>query len=731
MATIKTAIQVYDGMTGPFQSINRAMSIVINSFESLQNASSNAIDTSSIQAARQELAHAETAFNDIERGIREADAAQNQLNDDIRNGQSAADGLVGKIKGIVGAYLGIQGIKKGAGIISDWLGSADVINTAENQLAVVMSNMGAAQSEFESLKEKAAQVESKTTYGAESLLAGAGELATYLQSGKAIEAMMDTMANYAAGMGGINVDDRGMVEYATQLGKALDGQFDGLRKKGFDVSEAQKKILENGTEMERVAVIVDIIGESWDGLAEALANTPQGQIVQMANNFDGIKQKVGNEVYPAVVKFFNTINSNMPTIEALMFGFAYAATVVMDVLGGIINVAGAVVGFFVDNWSMIEPVILGSIAALIVYNATMGIAWLTTMKDIAAKIWRTAVSWAETAAILALIVAQEGLNAALYACPITWILIGVIALIAIFYAAVAAVNHFAGESYSATGMIAGAFAVLGAVIYNLVAYWWNMFSSFFEFIVNAADNRTYAIKRLFANLTNNVLDMGIAMTSGWDNVATNIANAFVWAVNIAISSINGLIDALNSIPGFDIGKWGLLSKTDSFTGTLRNVKANINDWVGEAPATYWEAPKMEMKNVRGAWDTGYNWGANLFGGKDTAEDQIKTNIDGIFDNAKKGFDGDALKNIDKSGGKTAENTAKMAKSIDASQEDLKYLRDLAEQEVVNRFTTAEIKVDMSGMQNNINSELDLDGVVAHLEDAIYEKMSIAAEGDHL
>ncbi|GAB6107714.1 hypothetical protein [Fusibacter bizertensis] len=81
-------------------------------------------------------------------------------------------------------------------------------------------------------------------------------------------------------------------------------------------------------------------------------------------------------------------------------------------------------------------------------------------------------------------------------------------------------------------------------------------------------------------------------------------------------------------------------------------------------------------------------------------------------------------------GDTAANTGEMKDSMKASAEDLKYMRDIAEQEVINRFTTAEIKVDMP-VNANINSNMDLDGVVAHLEQKVYETMNIAAEGVNL
>lgn len=90
MATIKSAIQIYDGMSPALRSMNTAMNVVLNSFHALQTASGKAIDTNSIQMAREELAKAESTFNQIEEEIKNADLAQQQFNQDIRGGQIAA-----------------------------------------------------------------------------------------------------------------------------------------------------------------------------------------------------------------------------------------------------------------------------------------------------------------------------------------------------------------------------------------------------------------------------------------------------------------------------------------------------------------------------------------------------------------------------------------------------------------------------------------------------------------
>ena len=142
MATIRSALSLYDGMTGPLQSIHKALNIVLNSFEAVQNASGNVIDSSAIQEAREELARAGSQLDEIQDNIRDAERAQDQFNDRVRDGANAADDLGGKLKGILATVISIAGVKSALGWVKENLGLADTQRNAENQLRAVLANMG-------------------------------------------------------------------------------------------------------------------------------------------------------------------------------------------------------------------------------------------------------------------------------------------------------------------------------------------------------------------------------------------------------------------------------------------------------------------------------------------------------------------------------------------------------------------------------------------------------------
>lgn len=764
MATIRTSIQIFDGMSPAFKSMNNAMNIVINSFDSLQRESSHAIDTASIQTARNELAKAETAFNGIEKQIQDTKGRQDGLNKSIKNGSSNADGLWRKLKGIAAAYVGIQAlgsIIKASDDLTQTTARLDLIKDKTHSIKQLQDQI------FQSAQNsRAGYAETANLVGRIGMNAGSAfknnnEMIKFAEvlnqkfiiAGASTEEMNSAILQLTQGLGSgvlrgeeLNAVFESAPNIIQSIADYLDVDIGKIRQMASDgeltADVVKNSLLGAAKETQETFNKMPItFAQAWTMFKnEALmAFQPFLQQLNGIVNSDAFARLKDNAIYalkniasvarqafativevfsdPAVITVINYIVTNIGMmVQAMLWA---------------IGIAAQVASVIVSNWSWIAPIVWGIVAALVVYNSTMGIAWLTTLKDIAAKALHAAQSWLETAALIALTIAQDGLNAALMACPITWIIIAIIILIALFYAAVAAVNHFAGTSLNATGMIVGALFALGAFLYNQVAFWWNIIASFIEFFVNVWKHPVYSGKKALANIATAGIDMAISMTSGVDDMATAIANAFIWAANKAIDGINWIIEALNKLPGVDIDTFDNIGKIESFTSSLKDAKSAINKWAGEKPDNYWEAPKMETKNIGESYNNGYAWGSNLANGFgdmfDNTFDPTKDMKDILGNSGLDGVGGSALGDIADGTKDTAGNTAKMAKKMDASSEDLKYLRDIAEREAINRFTTAEIKVEMTN-NNNINKDMDLDGVVDHLKTKIEEQMAISAEG---
>ncbi|MFY0521312.1 tape measure protein [Lysinibacillus sp. UGB7] len=750
MATIRTAIQIQDRLSQPMRAMHNAVSMMVNQMEAMHTASGSMMDTSSIEIARRELASAANEFNRMEDEVRNAGDAQRGFNNNIRDGTTAADGLLSKIIGIAAAYLSFQTGKNIVALSDEMINTqarlelmngtyhknAEAAGSINNMLMTTaeLQDMifDSAQRTFTSYQSTADMVgklgmqASKAFNNTSEIVAFAEQInKTFSIAGTSAEGISSVMLQLTQAMaaGKLQGEELNAVLDNAQpivaniqryLEEALNIDASNVKKlasEGVITADIIKKAMFYAAEETNAAF--NKMPTTWSGIWTVMTDralrafTPILQKINDVANSDRIKQMMDN----SIVAFEN---------------LATVAVIAMNIL-----ISGG--SFIYDNWSLIAPVIgtvsavLGTYAtALLVVKAAQVVTTIWTGLQTLAMGLLTATTWANVSATFAATGAMWGLNAAMMANPVFIIIMAIIVLIGIIYLAVAAINYFTGSSVSATGIIAGAFMALGTHIYNVIAYLWNIFAAIAEFFVNVWSHPMYSVKKLFYNLASNVLDQTIAMSSGWDKFATGFANAMIDAVNKAIQAWNWLIDLLPTdiAAKIGLGKGTEFSHRTSITSDLKGVKAGLKNWVGEAPADYWEAPKMEMKSLGAAWDTGKNWGADLVNrdkNKSSAFDQK------AIEDAMKNALGDKLDKANQNGDKTAKNTAKAAKSLEGAGEDLKYMRDLAEREAINRYTTAEINIDARS-ENHINNELDIDGVIDRFAEKAEETAAMLAEG---
>lgn len=380
-----------------------------------------------------------------------------------------------------------------------------------------------------------------------------------------------------------------------------------------------------------------------------------------------------------------TAISNMASSDAAM-AFADNAVMAVQVFSaavlGIINNAEYLYGVFDKYDNFIVPV-------LFMLAAAMAATKLQTVLATGAAGAHTVASWAETTALIALTFAQEGatagftaLNTAMGLSPVTWMALAVIALVGAFYLAVAAVNEFTGANISATGLIAAGFMAMGAIIYNVFASQWNFILSFAEFLGNVFVDPVTATYNLFANIWNGIVDL----------------------VGVAVENIIGMIA---EIPG--------ISKVVDIDTNFR-------------AADY----KMDLKQIDGGFDlSGYRAGLLDVGNE----------ADWAYNAAANWSFGDMLPGVDPVSGagelsgikdgidNVAGNTKAIKDAMDIVDEDLKFYRDMAAQEVINRYTTARVDIKVEN-QNNIASDVDADGMITHLIDQLGEAMDAGGEAVH-
>lgn len=424
----------------------------------------------------------------------------------------------------------------------------------------------------------------------------------------------------------------------------------------------------------------------------------------MPMTFADAWNRIKNGATKAFRPLIETVNKSINTegfasfVNTLIVGF----NLLSEAASSLISVISKVASFLANNWSIIEPLLWGTIDAVVAYNAAMGIAWLTTLKNIVVKIKHAAASWLETTAIFAMIVAQDGLNAALAACPLTWIITGIIILIAVFYAAVGAVNKFAGASISATGIIVGAFAVAGAFIFNL-----------FIGAINAMIQLLWTgFVEPYIGIIEWVLNVA---KGGFDSfggaVANLIGNIISWFLSLG-KVVTKIIDAIFG--------------TD-WTSGLSSLQDNVLSWGKSEKAITLErnAPTIDKRIKYGsAWDTGYEWGKKtedeLTGFTDYLKEGNLTDKDKGFDLSKFGTSNNPL---------TVEGTGVDGSvGVDMADEDLQYLRDIAQRDYINKFSTATLAPNITVQFGDIHETADADAVRGRIEKILREEIATAAEG---
>ena len=732
MATISGIIQIQDRMTPAFRSMNNAMNICISSFQSLQQVSGNAVDISSLQAAQRELNNAEIAINQIEQNINQARHEQNNFNNTVRDGQAPMDGLINKVKILVGTYLGLSAVKNilnQSDELAQTTARLNLINdglqtTADLQKLIFQS----AQNSRGAYKDVAANVArlgtvAKDAFGSTREVVLFSELLNkqFKIAGSTQEEMaaVSLQLSQALGSGVLRGDELNSVfEQAPTIIQSIADYLDvPIGKIRSMASEGE--------------ITADIVKKAMFASADSINE----KFEQMPKTFGDIATDIKNRslmaFQPALVKLNELANSEQVSqfANAIINTFVIVSVVLMNVF----NAASNVYSFFADNWSIISPIIYGIVAALTAYLIVMGLVNLsnlastisTGMVSLAADIYAASLARQADASFTAM-VTQYGLNAALLACPVTWIVLAIIAIIASLYVVVAVINKVKGTSISATGIIAGVFSALGALIFNLIALLWNKFAAFAEFLLNVFTNPVYSIKALFVNLADAVLGILESMTSGFDNFATNLANAVISGVNIAIRALNWFIEAINKLPGLNLSTVSEFGKVSSITSSIKSARSSLQNWLGEAPENYKSIPKMDYKNIGEAWTWGYNKGADF-------EDGLGNMFDNFFNTDPFDYSdmyNDMLNNLEDIAGNTGDtagNTGKMKDSLDITDEDLKYLRDFAEREAINKHTQVKIDVSVEN-NNNINSELDLDGIVDSITNRVAEGITMTAEG---
>ena len=420
--------------------------------------------------------------------------------------------------------------------------------------------------------------------------------------------------------------------------------------------------------------------DSAPGIARAIEQymgVAEGSIKEYAAEGKVTAQVVKNAL-------FSVADETNAKFESMPMTWAQVWTMMSNIALQALEPVLTFINWLANNIEIIGPLVLGVAAALAVYLiATKGVAAAT-------KVW-TAV--------------QTAFNAVMALNPVFLIIMGIILLIALIYAVVAAVNRVTGASTSATGIICGAVLVLAAIISNTVI---GLLNAIIQFIWSIFVEPFLGIIEWILNVCNG------GFNSFGDAVANLIGNIISWFLSLG-KVVTKIIDAIFG--------------TD-WTGGLNALQDKVLAWgKNENSITLdREAPTIDHRFEYGdAWSKGYDFGDAWSKGYDFGAG-VENKIGGMFNMGDGGgFD---MSSMMGDVGSIAGDTGSIADSLSVTDEELEYLRDIAERDAINRFTTAEVKIDMTGMTNKIDGSADIDGIITELTDGFTEALVTAAEGVH-
>lgn len=678
-----------------------------------QNSLNQAMQNMDVSAANDAYLRLSQTVGNTERYIRDNVDEQGRFNQEISAGTQQANELTNTIKRAVAAYVSIQTVGKALNISDELVQTTsrlNMMNDGVQTTAELVNMVYAAAQDARGSFSQMADVVARFGNNAKDAFSSSEEVVAFADliqkqmtiAGASTQeaANAELQLSQALGSGVLRGDELNSIfEQAPNLIQNIADYLD----------VPIGKIREMAADGELSADVVKAaIFSAADDINSKFNEMPMtwGQMWQSMQNTALI-------AFQPVLQRLNDL-ANSEAFQTFIQGAIEAMATLANILLNVFEVAASVGAFIGDNWSIIAPIIYGVIAALGAYLAIMGIVNAITAISAAIDATKAAADALAAGQTFLWTVQQYGLNAALAACPITWIIVLIIALIAIIFAVCNAIAKMTGIANSGFGVITGGV---------------NVVIQFFKNLGLTVANIALGIGNAIAALASN-------MMTAFHNAICNVQSWFYNLLSTALSVIEGICAALNKLPFVEFDYSGISSAADDYAAKASEAAGNKEDYQSISDAfnegfttfdAFQDGWASDAFNAGAAWGDGIadkvsNFSlSDVFGQTDIPN--VSDYTSGFNDAIANSGVGDSIGNID-------DNTGKIKDSLEVSEEDLKYLRDIAEQEAINRFTTAEINVDMSGMQNTVNSGDDIDGFMTKLTDSVNEAVDNMTEGVH-
>lgn len=656
------------------------------------------------------------ATNSIDKASSAADNVSNRFTE----AEGATSRLTQKVTGLVAAFISLATLKKGMEI-------SDTYTNINSKLSLITQNARQLKSLQNDIFAAAYRARGSYTDMADTV-AKLGIIAgSQFGSNQNIVKFTETMQKMFK-IGGTPVANQAgamlQLQQAIGLGRLQGQDLRILAEDAPLVETAIAKYMGKSTgEVKKLGTEGKITSQVLINSILQYSGTVDQQMGKMKYTWGDYWNEIKNGAYQAFGGTFGNESKLLGSqnfknmINGIISSFYALAAVANGVMTGIAKIGG----FVAQNWSIIRPIVLGAAAALgfyttalLVHNVIQGIT--NTLHGIATiQLYRSAealIACAASADIAAGseealavaqakdIVAQASFNTALWACPITWVVAGIIAAVAAVYLVVAIINKVTGQTISATGVIVGCLSVVWAFIKNL----WFAIVDFFTGVWDAAKALIHNLEIAFPNL--------------WANLQTG----FLGFVNIILSGVKAVADAINRIPGMKMDTSGLANKINSNTSKMTALQKNKGKYEDIGAAF---KKGIGTNNVfqsgwaTSAYNSGYKTGQGI-------ASKIKNlgKLPSTPALPKASSLGASSKPV-KVKGTGADGSVK----VNIADQDLQYLRDLAEKQYVNKFSIAVLSPKMSvSFSGNVGDKNDQKQIYSTIGKMLKEELATAAEG---
>ncbi|NNU96172.1 tape measure protein [Anoxybacillus sp. EFIL] len=744
MAGVQTTLALNDKLTGPLMKMIRAMDATIRVMEKM-DASATQLDTKGLAKARKAITNASADLERLMAASKQVDSSLTPLGSKFANLPPPVNRATSAVKEFFGAFLlstaafaALQGIQNG---IQSFVQASDAYVSTSARLANINDGL---QTQTE-LQEKVYQAAQRSRSGYMDMANSVAKLGLLADDafknndemirfselmGKAFTASGASTFERQAGMyqltqamaaGKLQGDEfRSIMENAPLLAQAI-ADFTGKTKGELKEMSADGKITAD--------IIKAALFNAADDIEKKFKNMP----LTFADAMTMFKNWSLRAFEPLLIRFNQFVNSDAfaTMAEHAMFFvnvFIKGMDLAFDTLEFFYRMVGAVGRFFEENWSWIAPIltVIGSVLA-----------------GIGAVLLGLAAKWliVKTATMIAA-AAQWAYNTAMLSSPATWVLLTIIALLGfVAYATV----RWGEQTAEVIGVIFGLFASLGAFVWNIIANIWNLFAMFADFLMNVFIDPTYAIKKLFYDMAQMIINTMAAIGGSFDRAANWLANAFVSAANKAIGAINMVLQALNKIPVVNIGTIGKLSTNvaSNISGSLKNFAANLQAPISDTKGVS-HLPRLNLINMPKAFDAGYAVGNKMGKWLSDKTANLLDKAQKLAEGIKKGnpfsqslgsqlANSPGMKNPLASGkedknptGGKLDKIGKIDDEINIAEEDLKVFKELATIKSIQNFVTLTptVQVKTGDIRNNV----DIDQIVRRVEESMVNEIARSAEG---